>query len=286
MSQDRQINLEIKKIKNLPPLSEESLRIISAVNDPDISIQALVDVISYMPSLTARLLGLANSAFFGRAVEITDLRTAIIQVLGLNLVKSIALSIALSAELDTSKCKLFDADFYWNHTLFTAIIAQKVAIELNDEQLMPKHAYSAGLLLNIGLLAAIYVAPQGLNRVFENTERIDGSVSEEMLKIFGLTQYEIGGVLMERWQLPEIYQTTVKQFKQKDYQGKQKRLVILLELCHWASVYIVTDKQEDMPDFSGLLEKLALSADLFSNVVEDTVNNKQSILEIASVIGN
>jgi HD-like signal output (HDOD) protein len=281
---EKDITLEITKIKNLPPLPEESMRIISAVNDPDISIQALVNVIYLSPTLSARLLGLANSAYFGRTVEITDLRTAIIQVLGVNLVKSFALSLALSAELDTSKCKLFDADFFWSHALVTALIAQKLAVQLNDEQLEPNTVYSTGLLLNIGLLAAVCIVPEELDLVFASTDRIKGSVSTRMLKVFGQTQYKMGGMLFERWQLPKKYQTIVKKFQQPEYNGKEKRLILLLELCHWVSVYIVTDKHEQMPDFSDLLNRVSLSAELLATTVAEVVTSKDNIKDLASVI--
>jgi hypothetical protein len=55
-----------------------------------------------------RLLGLANSAYFGCTTEITDLRVAIIRVLGLNLVRSLTIGVLLNMELDTRKCSQFN----------------------------------------------------------------------------------------------------------------------------------------------------------------------------------
>ena len=54
MNKENDILLEISKIKNLPPLPESSIRIISAVNDPDIPVDALVDVLALSPVLVAR----------------------------------------------------------------------------------------------------------------------------------------------------------------------------------------------------------------------------------------
>ncbi len=278
------IGLEIAKIKNLPPLPETSVRIIAAVNDPDISINELVDIIFLSPSLMARLLGLANSSYFGRAGQIKDLRTAIIQVLGLNLVKSLALSIALNVELDTSKCKLFDAKYFWSHALITALLAEKLAGHLDNELMAPDIVYTSGLLLNIGLLAAVYIVPAEMNNIFANSERTESSVSKNMLEIFGRTQYDLAGILLERWKLPEVYQKTIREFRQPDFKGKEKILAELLELTHSIGRYIVTDNDEEMPDFSRLSNKLSLSQSLVGNIIAEVVENKENIDELALVI--
>ena len=284
MSSVEMIDLEIAKIKNLPPLPEASIRIIAAVNDPDISVNELVDIISHTPSLLARLLGLANSSYFGRAGQVKDLRTAIIQVLGLNLVKSLALSIALNVELDTSKCKMFDAKYFWCHTLITALIAQKLAVYIDNELAEPNVVYTSGLLLNVGLLAAVFVSPVEMNDIFANSERTEGTVSEKMLGYFNRTQYDLAGILLERWKLPEVYQKTIREFHHPDFEGKERILVDLLELSHSIGYHIVADKNEAMPDFSCLLNKLSLSQKSVDSIVTEVIENKESIDELAAVI--
>lgn len=284
MSHNNNIILDVAAIKNLPPLPEASIKIMTAVNDPDISIDTLVDVILLSPVLTARLLGVANSAYFGRSGEIKDLRAAIIQVLGLDLVKSFALSILLNVEFDTSKCQLFDAKYFWNHTLVTACIAQKLAKHFTHELMAHNTVYTSGLLLNIGLLAAIYIVPGQVNQVLAETDKTEGLVSEKMLELLGKTQYELGGILLEKWHIPSIYQTVVKEFRQTSFQGDEKPLIDLLELSHWIGAYVVTDKHEELPDYSELLNKLAISQEQMDSCIVDIVNNKDNIQELAIIM--
>jgi len=285
MSQNKDIGLEISKIKNLPPLPEASIRIITAVNDPDITVEEVVDVLALSPVLVARLLGLANSAYFGRAGQINDFRIAIIQVLGLNLVKSLSLSIVLNVELQATKCKTFEADFFWSHALVTALISQKIALKLNDEAISPNIAYTSGLLLNIGLLAAIQIFPETLDNILAKVDRIEGAVSAEMQLVLGVNQYEIGHVLLERWKLPVIYQTALEQFRQNDYQGEERKLAILLELSHWAAIYIVDNKMDEIPSFSEQLKSLPFSQKEFLDIIDVIFHNKEDINELAAVIG-
>ena len=105
--------LQINKLKNLPALPEASTRILDAINDPEIPIEQLAEVLSLSPSVVARLLGLANSAYFGQSRTISSLPTAIFQVLGLDLVKTLTLGIILNVQFDTRKCQSFDTKYFW-----------------------------------------------------------------------------------------------------------------------------------------------------------------------------
>ncbi len=285
MKQSININQEISKIKNLPPLPEESVRIITAINDPDISIDELVNVISLSPVLIARLLGLANSAYFGRAGQITDLRKAIIQVLGLNLVKSLVLSIVINVELDTSKCQLFNTKFFWSHALCTAFIAQKLVTYLKDERLEQSTVYTSALLLNIGLLASVQCFPDKINEVLSGSDHAEGSVSKQMLEIIGKTQYEIGEILLSRWQLPQIYLTVLKEFRSKKFAGNEKQMIVLLEFSHWLGGCIISNEEDEVPDLSGMMQELALPKKHLKKVIDDIIKNKDNINELAIVIG-
>ena len=278
------INLEVAKIKNLPPLPEVSMKIISAVNDPEISVDDLVKVLSLSPALVARLIGLANSSYFGRAGKINDLRVAIIQVLGFKLVKCLALSIVLNVELDASQCKLFDDNFFWNHALLTAVIAQKLSVYIDDELMVPGTVYTAGLLLDIGLLAAVFVFPEQVSLVFENADSTEDAVFTQMQDILGLTHYEMGAMLLETWKLPDVYQCVVKEFRNIHYEGKQKKLILLLELSHWIATYIIKNQEDDLPGFSEYLSKLSLSNDNMQKAVTHVVEEKENINELAMLL--
>lgn len=228
---NRYISVEIAKLKNLPLLPKASSQIISAVNDPDIAIEKLAEVISASPVLAGRLLGLANSAYFGRTGQISDLRVAIIRVLGMSLVKSIALSLVLNAQLDVSQCKAFNSESYWVNALLTAMLAQKISQLIRPSEFDPAIVYTSGLLLNIGMIVAVYLFPSELNKLLATERDSELSLAQRMMREFGMDQYQLGSLLLQRWQLPEIYQTVLKQFNNRKYQGQEQHLLELLRIA-------------------------------------------------------
>ncbi len=185
------IQLQINKLKNLPDLPESSMRILAAINDPDISIDKLAEVLSISPGLVARLLGLANSAYFGQSRKINDLRTAIFQVLGLELVKSLSLGVVLNVHFDTRKCHAFNTEYFWMRSLLTAIAAQKLACHNKLQQFPPSTVYTCGLLLYIGMLVLGYLIPEKLDVILQRSKKNRTSVGEEkpLINLLKLSQH-------------------------------------------------------------------------------------------------
>lgn len=278
------INLQISKIKNLPELSAASMKIIDAVNDPDISIDDLATALSVAPVLVARLLGLANSAYFGCAGEITDLRVAIIRVLGLNLVRSLAMGVLLNLALDTRKCSQFNSERFWMGALLTATLSQQCSVLIRDEAIVPSTAYTAGLLLNIGLIVAVSLLPEESNLILLNAQEKISSVSEEMTGLLGVNQYDLGGLLLEHWHLPAVYQTILREFKNSAYAGSEKKMIALIKICFTLAKIILSDQHDELPPLLKQLESFGLSAAVVQAFIDKMLAKKDNIYLAALAI--
>jgi HD-like signal output (HDOD) protein len=284
MESTNKINLQISKIKNLPELSAASMKIIDAVNDPNISITDLTTVISVAPVLVGRLLGLANSAYFGCAGEITDLRVAIVRVLGLNLVRSLTMGVLLNLALDTRKCSQFDSERFWMEALLTATLSQQLSLLIHDEAVVPSTAYTAGLLLNIGLIVAVYLLPEESNLILKNTQENDSSIAEEMTCLLGKNQYELGGLLLEHWHLPAIYQTVLKEFKNSAYTGGEEKMIALIKISFALAKNILSDQHDELPQLLKQLESFGLSAAVLQPFIDKILVKKDNIYLAALAI--
>ncbi|MBZ0093608.1 MAG: HDOD domain-containing protein, partial [Sulfuricellaceae bacterium] len=157
---------EIQKQKELPTLSPDIQRILTACQDPELAQHALAKTLGESPTISARLLGLANSAFFGQQGRVHSLPYAI-SVLGLVTVRSIAVGLALSGVFRTERCPHFQSDRYWASAVMTALMSN----ELNpyvEEGLRPNgdSVYMAGLLHNIGLPVLVHIYPEQMDKAF------------------------------------------------------------------------------------------------------------------------
>lgn len=99
------IRLEIQKIKELPPLPVIAQQLLAALNSDEVSIDEIAKVIQSDPIVTSRILGLANSAFFGFRRSLYNLTEAIVTVLGLDLVRALGLAMVMGGVFDVRKCR-------------------------------------------------------------------------------------------------------------------------------------------------------------------------------------
>lgn len=280
------LQLKINKLKNLPKLPEASMKILEAINDPDICIDKLASVLSMSPDLTARLLGLANSAYFGQDRSINDVRTAIFQVLGLQLVKSLALGIVLNVQFDTKKCRAFDTEYFWMRSLLTAVIAQKLVTAAKSKNLVASTAYTAGLLLNIGILVMGYLLPEELNTILVRCKKNNLSISNEIARDLGQSYFHLGFSLLQKWHLSILYQNILNYFDDKAYQGEEADLILLLKASQKISGMLLNDDEISLTDIEELAEAISIPVNDLSEMISILSENKHEIQNLAQIMGS
>lgn len=277
---------KINGLKNLPALPEASIRILDAVNDPDVEIEKLVEVLSLSPALVARFLGLANSAYFGQPRHIKDLRSAIIQVLGLRLVRSLAVGVVLNVQLDASKCKNFDTRYFWLHSLMTAVTAQKLAAGSRIEDISPATVYTSGLLLHIGLLVMAYLFPEELDEVLSTESKSYLAINEALSLQLGLSHYQIGYLLLNKWQLPDIYQDVLRRFDEVDWTGYSARLLSILRASQQICCALLEGHGKDDDQLELIADAAELSLELVRKVFYEIRDSQENIEKLARVLGS
>jgi len=105
----------VQQIDDLPTLPSVVTQIIKMVEDPETSASDMNSVISQDPSLTAKVLKLVNSAFYGFSRQISTVREAVV-ILGFNRVKSLALSASVFEVFQGPGTEAFDRVGLWEHS--------------------------------------------------------------------------------------------------------------------------------------------------------------------------
>ncbi len=190
----------INELKELPPLSSSAREILKIIHDDDADISQLSRIIERDPALLSRIIGLANSAFFG-ARSVSSVHRAIIDVLGLRTAKNIVLGVVLGGIFNPRQCQAFDLPRYWFVSLMTATLAKDFSLALKMSSLDANDAYLSGMLNEIGLMAMAYLYPAEMQQVLAD----DGhSIPAREKELFGQSHYEISAVFLTDWQLPQI----------------------------------------------------------------------------------
>ena len=209
MEHSLQPHEEIKKrlstsIEKMPSLPTTVGKVIQLANDINSSAKDILTVIQMDPVLTAKVLKLIHSAFYGMSKKIS-LKQAIV-LLGINTIKNLALSSAIVGQMHKSKVKIktFDPYQYWEHCLATGIASRIICKKLQTDPQAVDEFFVAGLIHDIGKLVLALGMPMIYAKTLHYAKKNSLNGVESELKIIGMDHAEVGSLLAQKWSLSEV----------------------------------------------------------------------------------
>jgi len=210
----------VLQTRHLPPLSMTANRLLQAVSDDDIDLRELSGIIEQDPGLAARIVGLANSAYFSQPSPVYSVEEAIIRVLGLNMVKSLALGITVAGAFEVERCPAFDIAGYWYEALMAGqLLGSMVTVLPPAGRPDPNALYLAGLFHNLGILLLVHLVPDLYAGVLRQPAADPEALLASERERLGVDHREAGAWLADKWHLPEIHRELMAFIGQEDYQG-------------------------------------------------------------------
>jgi HD-like signal output (HDOD) protein len=202
-------NPAVQKIKritesiiSLPTLPTVVSKMIELVDNPKTSAASLARLISADQALTARILKLANSAYYGFPREISTVNMAIV-VIGFNTVKEMGLSLSVFEVFkDSGPDKSFDTAQFWQHCIGCGSAARLIARRFRYQFI--GEAFVAGLLHDIGKVILNQYMHDEFTAILTDVAENGALLDEAENAIAGATHSQIGGWLAEKWNLPRI----------------------------------------------------------------------------------
>ncbi len=271
----------LTNIESLPPLEASKQELCQMVLQglDDIDVDKLVRAIERSPSLAAKIIGLANSAYYCTGDKIYSIEKAIIRVLGLKTIKNLVLGFSLAESFDAQACNSFDEYRYWQTALLTAGLNRDLCKLLRPD-LNPDTGYLVGLLFSIGQLALAHVVPDEYSDVLRSIDCYDEKFTIEKEKL-GMHSGFIGGILAEKWSLPEEVVTTMVENMDPEYYGANWHYSLLTGInSRWieANIYSINDDYKFELDY---LERLGLGIGEYEEAVCECFNNAIETAQLA-----
>ncbi len=169
-------------------------------DDDRTSALELAQVLSTDQALTAKLIRISNSAFYGFARRVSTVREAVL-VLGFKQVRQLAVGAAIMNNFRPRRPgEAFDLDLFWGHSVAVAVAAETVARKTRRAK--PEDAFTAGILHDIGRLAIRQLMPDEFERAVELAITGECSLHAAERTTTGYSHEEIGRALGEKWKFP------------------------------------------------------------------------------------
>jgi diguanylate cyclase (GGDEF)-like protein len=236
MQTDTAFDIIFLKMDRLPTLPGIAIRLLEAVQKEEPDLKEIGNIISMDPPLSAEVLKIINSAFYGLSSKVTSVFHAI-NMLGINTVKNLALSFTLVKNFQIEALEAFDYTLFWKDSLIGAVASKLLA-----EKILPEYsedAFFLGLLHNIGILTLLQCMPDQYSLVLKEMESKNYAYHEAENQILGFDHAAVGEYLVKTWKLPETFYKPIGLHHLPDeLPTDDEDIEKLSKILHLAALYI------------------------------------------------
>lgn len=197
----------IEQCGPMASLPQAFYRINEAVENPECSFAEIARIIGKDSSLSARLLKIVNSPFYGYDTKIETITHAI-TIIGMAQLRDLVLATMVVDKFRGLSAKDLDMKAFWLHNIACGLMARIMATFCHERSV--ERYYVLGLIHDIGRLVMFLSIPEKMSEALQQAqleEKLLHSVEKEM---FGYDHSDVGRVLIESWKLPDLFQLAVQ----------------------------------------------------------------------------
>ena len=219
----------LKELSDLPSLPAIVSQLIELLNDPEANVKDLQTIISHDQALTAKILRLANSAYYGFSRRISTITEAVI-ILGFATIKSLAFA--------ASAFKMFNSRFegytlnkgdFWKHSLVSALSARIIAHRIKYREL--EVAFIAGLMHDIGKMVLSRYVKNSFMEIMRQVTVDKKNFAEAERSVLGFDHAAIGGKVAQKWNLPKTFHEVITYHHQPELSKEEKPLTAIVHVA-------------------------------------------------------
>lgn len=199
----REILDNLHQLPSIPAVVQE---LIVSFDHPDLDSHHLAHKIGQDQALSAKVLRVANSAFYGLPRQVGSIQEAV-TVLGFGAVRSLVLSAGIMGAFSTDDEVCVDRNLYWQRSLAAATYAKAVARTLRQDG---ETAFSAGLLHDIGILVLDVCDHERFSALWQSVQGGENGLIEAERAAFGFDHAELGAEVTHRWKFPPVIEDAIR----------------------------------------------------------------------------
>ncbi len=197
----------LEKLNDIPTLPIVATKVTELINDPNSSSADIADVLKKDQVLTAKVLKLINSPYYGIPGEVTDVKRAL-AYLGFNTLAQLVLSVSVISLFSDKENNRFSLQDFWKHALGTAVASEVIAKKIGYAK--PEECFTCGLLHDVGKIVMLQIAPNEFTKIINLTEKEKISFYESERRLEVPNHGYLGEYIANKWRLPMVIRMSIR----------------------------------------------------------------------------
>ena len=219
----------IRRASELPSMPDVAFEVIRVADQAESSALQVAQTLARDPSLSARVLRLANSAFYGMSRKVSSVQDSVV-VLGMRTTKSLSLVAASFPWLHVVlKGKGLKPELLWNHCISCAHYSKFLAKQI--EGIDAEQAFCVALLHDMGTVALYLTLEDEFNQLVQTAKESELSFDALERNTLGFDHAELGAALAESWNLPKAYSSPIKWHHRPSEQDEPDTMTDILHVA-------------------------------------------------------
>ncbi|MBT8437371.1 MAG: HDOD domain-containing protein [Gammaproteobacteria bacterium] len=208
----------LKQAGELPSLPDVYIRVTELLETESSTGLKIGEAVQSDPALTARILKLINSAYYGLQNPVTSIPQAV-TLLGRQQLRQVLVGSVLAGVFKDFDITEFPLRDFWQHSIKTAIIGRQLAMQ-NARVIDHEAFFTAGLLHDIGWLVIAKVNPGSYIQITELARSQKKDVIQVEFEKLGVSHIDVGVALLDKWGIPGLITQCVKRHHDTDHNGQ------------------------------------------------------------------
>ncbi len=247
----------LKQAGELPSLPEVYIRVTELLETDSSTGIKIGEAVQSDPALTARILKLINSAYYGLQNPVTSIPQAV-TLLGRQQLRQVLVGSVLAGVFKDFDITEFPLRDFWQHSIKTAIIGRQLAMQ-NACVIDHEAFFTAGLLHDIGWLVIAKVNPGSYIQITELARTENKDVIQVETEKLGVSHIDVGVALLDKWGIPGLITQCVKRHHDNDHNGQiavETSIVYLANKLSRLDLSNIDEEEEEEDVVAGILSTI------------------------------
>jgi len=198
MSDTLQISQLIEDVEELLSLPDVVIRANELIDSETADVESIAEIIALDPSLSAQLLKLVNSAFYGLPSKIETISRAI-TVVGMHELRSLILSASVVEVFNKVAPEAIDMNDFWFRSVYVGLAAKQISGDRRKAELF----FLMGLMHDVGKIVLFMKNDVIANEILREAVASDRSLHQLEQEKMGFTASQVSSALLQKWGLAE-----------------------------------------------------------------------------------